>query len=89
MLDKYAQPQFQMEAGSIPIKNISVIPSSWHYFLIIAFIWTTLVAFLLAFLLMIIRCLFVVDFELIKITIASQEQMDDQRVLHGEGDNQT
>ncbi|XP_063703690.1 uncharacterized protein LOC134833330 isoform X2 [Culicoides brevitarsis] len=84
LLDKYSQPEFQMDSSAaVAVYNPSVIPPSWHFYLSIAFIWTTLGAFLLAFLLQIIRCLFVVDFQLIKITIAHQED-EDTRTLNTE-----
>lgn len=47
----------------------SIFSPEWNYLLTLYFCWLTLVAFCGCFIIMVTRCIFVADFELVKITV--------------------
>lgn len=51
----------------------SMLSPEWNYLLTLIFAWFTLVAFLVCFMIMILRCCFVVDYELVKVQVDKEE----------------
>ena len=54
-------------------KMYSVLSPAWNYLLTLIFCWSTLATFCLCLVIMIMRCLFVADFELVKIMIDKEK----------------
>lgn len=51
----------------------SILSPEWNYLLTLIFVWMTLAAFLACFVIMMLRCCFVVDYELVKVEVEKEE----------------
>lgn len=51
----------------------SILSPEWNYLLTLIFCWLTLAAFCVCFVIMILRCVFVADFELVKIVVDKED----------------
>lgn len=54
-------------------ERYTALSPAWNYWLTIVFCWSTLAAFITCFMIMMLRCLFVVDFELVKIVLDKED----------------